>query len=65
MTGILDKIFADKAEELEAAKRKTPLKDLKDKIQSQREVKNILPVLRKDGSSRIIAEIKLPPDVQG
>ena len=58
MTGILDKIFADKAEELEAAKRKTPLKDLKDKIQSQREVKNILPVLRKDGSSRIIAEIK-------
>ena len=58
MTGILDKIFADKAEELEAAKRKTPLKDLKDKIQSQREVKNILPVLRKEGSSRIIAEIK-------
>jgi len=58
MTGILDKIFADKAEELETAKRKTPLKDLKDKIQSQREVKNILPVLRKDGRSRIIAEIK-------
>ncbi len=58
MTGILDKIFADKAEELETAKRQTPLKDLKDKIQSQREVKNILPVLRKDGSSRIIAEIK-------
>ncbi len=59
MTNILDKIFADKNEELEETRRERPLTDLKNLIQGRREPKPIVPALRNaEAGSRIIAEIK-------
>ncbi|MGV7220253.1 MAG: indole-3-glycerol phosphate synthase TrpC [Nitrospinales bacterium] len=57
MAGVLDKIFADKAEELKSTERDRPLSEIKNKLSSQRPVKDIRKALAGEGS-RIIAEIK-------
>jgi len=57
MAGILDQIFADKAEELESTQRERPLSEIRGRLRSQRQVKNVAEALTGDGS-RIIAEIK-------
>ena len=57
MAGILDEIFAHKAEELKFTQRERPLSEIKGKMSSQRPVKNIDKTLTGEGS-RIIAEIK-------
>ncbi len=57
MAGILDKIFADKAKELETTQRERPLAELKGRLTSQRPVKDVVKSLSEEGS-RIIAEIK-------
>ncbi len=58
MANILDKIFADKREELEETKSKRSLSELKNRIESRHEPKPVIPALREKEGSRIIAEIK-------
>lgn len=57
MAGILDKIFADKEEELESTQRERPLSEIKGRLGAQRQTKDAAGALTKSGS-RIIAEIK-------
>jgi len=57
VTGILDKIFAAKADELASTRREKPLSEIKGKLSSQRPVKDAAMALSGEGS-RIIAEIK-------
>jgi indole-3-glycerol phosphate synthase len=59
MSSILDKIFADKKEELASVKRQVSLSDLKDRIaERDYQIRDIEKVLQPGVSSRIIAEIK-------
>lgn len=58
MANILDKIFADKREELEETKSTRSLSELKNRIESRYEPKSVIPALREKEGSRIIAEIK-------
>ncbi len=58
MGNILDKIFADKRDELEETKSKRSLSELKNRIESRLAPKSVIPALREGEGSRIIAEIK-------
>lgn len=58
MANILDKIFADKKEELDSTRRKVPLSELKGRLGDQPRVRNVQEVLVQSPPSRIIAEIK-------
>ena len=58
MSNILDKIFADKREELSGTQRSVPLSELKSRIGDQAPVRDIHKALRSGTGSRIIAEIK-------
>ncbi len=58
MSNILDKIFADKREELSGTQRSIPLSELKTRIGDQAPVRDIFKALRSGQGSRIIAEIK-------
>lgn len=58
MATILDKIFADKKEELDGTKRKAPLAQIKGRISEQQEVRKVRQALEQSPPSRIIAEIK-------
>ena len=58
MATILDKIFADKKDELEETRRSRSLSDLKMLIEGQAKPKPVIPALRDAEGTRIIAEIK-------
>lgn len=58
MANILDKIFAQKKEELETTKRKAPLSEIKNRVANQTPVREICKALTDFPPSRIIAEIK-------
>ena len=59
MSGILDKIFADKKVELDSVKRRLALPDVKTRISDKTyEIRNIKKVLQTRKESHIIAEIK-------
>ncbi len=58
MANILDKIFADKKEELVGTQSSRPLSELKTRIKSRHKPKPVIPALRDGKGSRIIAEIK-------
>ncbi len=58
MPNILDKIFADKKEELGSVKSKVPFSEIKGKLGHQPEVRDVRQALSQSPPSRIIAEIK-------
>jgi len=58
MSNILDKIFADKKQELPGTKRQSPLTEIKQRITNQQPAQDIFKPLQKGKASRIIAEIK-------
>lgn len=58
MSTLLDKIFADKKNELEGTQRQRPLSFVKNEVNHQRSTLDISKALKKSGTGRIIAEIK-------
>ncbi len=58
MPTILDKIFADKKEALDEAKRRTPLSEIKGRASERPAVQDVRHALERSELSRIIAEIK-------
>lgn len=58
MATILDKIFADKKEELDGVKRRVPLSELKSRCGNQSPCRDVRQALTGSPPSRIIAEIK-------
>jgi len=58
MSNILDQIFADKKKELSETKRKSPLSEIKQRIEDQKSVLDVYKSLEKNKTSNIIAEIK-------
>ncbi|PIQ97422.1 MAG: indole-3-glycerol phosphate synthase [Nitrospinae bacterium CG11_big_fil_rev_8_21_14_0_20_56_8] len=65
MSTILDRIFSDKKDEVDSAKRNTPLTELKGRIRQEPAPRNVKTCLRAYPPSRIIAEIKLRTPFKG
>ncbi len=65
MSNILDKIFAERKEDVESDKRERPLASLKSQITELGEVRDVVSALNQSGRTRIISEIKLRTPFKG
>lgn len=65
MSNILDKIFTARKKDVASDQRKVPLEELKNKVSSVQPARDVGSILRKEGTTRIISEIKLRTPFKG